>query len=210
MCTCHSGRHTSRAPASMRMRYGLLSALILLNGVIAMNESRAAAPAVTNYGQRNPAAPPELDAFAFLVGKWDGAGKTKLPDGKSAEFAVSWIGRYVLDGMAIADEFHSSAPDGSPYLGISLRQYDPARKSWIIEYLNVSNSFLRRQVNPMSGSVKVDGQVVAVTSESPEVWTRETYRPVPPNRFTYSLDVSSDGGRNWVVGQIEIEFVRKE
>jgi hypothetical protein len=26
--------------------------------------------------------------------------------------------------MAIADEFHSLAPDGSPYLGLSLRHFD--------------------------------------------------------------------------------------
>jgi hypothetical protein len=92
-----------------------------------MTEVRAAEPAISAYGERNPNAPSELNAFAFLVGKWEGAGKAKLPDGKVAEFAVSWIGRYILDGMAIADEFHSLAPDGSPYLGISFRQYDPAK-----------------------------------------------------------------------------------
>jgi hypothetical protein len=36
---------------------------------------------------------------------------------------------------AIADEFHASTPDGRPYLGMSLRQYDAARKAWIVEYL---------------------------------------------------------------------------
>jgi hypothetical protein len=45
--------------------------------------------------------------FAFIVGKWQGTGTTRLPDGKVAEFAVSWIGRYILDGNAIADEVHS-------------------------------------------------------------------------------------------------------
>ena len=55
--------------------------------------------------------------------------------------AVTWIGRYILNGTAIADEFHSLTPDGSPYLGISLRQYDADRETWIIEYLNVSNFF---------------------------------------------------------------------
>jgi len=45
----------------------------------------------------------ELEAFSFLIGKWEGVGKTKLADGRSAEFAVSWIGRYILDGTVIAE-----------------------------------------------------------------------------------------------------------
>jgi Protein of unknown function (DUF1579) len=175
-----------------------------------MTVARAAAPAITKYGERNANAPSELDAFAFFIGKWEGGGKTKLPDGTSAEFSASWIGRYIPDGMVIADEFHSSAPDGSPYLGISLRQYNSEKKAWVVEYLNVSNSFLRRQVNATSGSVKVDGKTVVVISESPEMWSRETYRVASLDRFTYSIDLSSDGGRSWTLGQIEMSFTRKE
>ena len=67
----------------------------------------------------SPRAPKELNAFAFLIGTWDGTGRTRLPDGKVAEYPVTWIGRYVLDGTAIADEVHGPAPDGSPTLGIS-------------------------------------------------------------------------------------------
>ena len=79
-------------------------------------------PTKTTYGQRNQNAPKELDVFSFLIGTWEGKGKTKLDDGKVAEYTVTWIGRYILDGTAIADECHGPAPDGSPYLGINLRQ----------------------------------------------------------------------------------------
>lgn len=191
-------------------RLGPICALLLSVGVPAMADAQAAAPAVTKYGDRNPKSPPELAAFSFLVGKWEGMGTTKLPDNKVAEFPVTWIGRYVLDGMAIADEFHSSAPDGSPYLGISFRQYRPDQKAWIVEYLNVSNSFIRRQVNNSSGSVTVSGQTVVVMSQSPEVWSRETYRVPSADQFTYSIDISTDAGKNWTIGQMEISFVRKE
>ena len=40
----------------------------------------------------------------------------------------SWIGRYILDGTAIADEGHGPYPDGTPFLGITFRQYDQSRK----------------------------------------------------------------------------------
>ncbi|MEO8467490.1 MAG: DUF1579 family protein [Gammaproteobacteria bacterium] len=175
-----------------------------------MTDDRAAEPALTKYGQRNARAPQELGAFSFLVGKWKGTGKVKLPDGTTAEFAVSWIGRYVLDGMAILDEFHSSQPDGSPYLGLSLRQYDASRKNWIVEYVNVSHSFLRRQVNATSGSVGVEGPVVVIISQAPDTWSRETYTVGPEDHFTYRIDMSNDGGVSWNVGQIEMSFTRHE
>ena len=164
----------------------------------------------TSYGERNPNSPSELEAFSFLVGKWQGKGRVKLDGGKFAEFDVSWIGRYILDGAAIADEFHSLSPDGSPYLGISFRQYDTKRKTWIIEYLNVSHSFLRKQVNEGSGSVVVDGPNVTVTSGTPDSLSREHYRVADRDNFVYSLDASGDGGSSWNEGQIEISFRRSE
>jgi hypothetical protein len=162
--------------------------------------------AITTYGERSADAPKELEAFAFLVGKWE-SGKVRTPDGKVVEW--TWIGRYVLDGMAIADEIHASTPDG-PYLGITLRQYDGVKNAWIVEFLNVSMSFLRRQVSPTSGSVTVDGNTVVVVSEAPDTWSRETYLVESQDRFTYSLDLSNDAGRTWNVGQIEISLTRKE
>jgi hypothetical protein len=165
-------------------------------------------PSKTPYGERNPHAPEELDVFAFLIGKWDGQGTTTLPDGKVAEFPVTWIGRYILDGTAIADEAHAPAPDGSPYLGISLRQYDVTRQTWIIEFLNVTQSFLRRQVNTNSGSVNVTGRTVTVASESPGMTIREHYHVADRDNWVYRLDVSSDGGASWNKGQIEMTFRR--
>jgi hypothetical protein len=166
---------------------------------------------ITSYGERNPDAPDELDAFSFLIGKWRGTGRVKLDSGKFAEFHdVSWIGRYILDGTAIADELHSLAPDGSPYLGITLRQYDTKKKTWIIEYLNVSGSFLRRQVNAGSGSVTVDGPTVTVASGAPDSMSREHYRVVDEDNWVYRLDASNDGGSNWNEAQIEMTFHRSE
>ena len=166
--------------------------------------------AVTTYGVANTAAPAELGTFAFFVGKWEGAGRTQLPDGGEAEFPVTWIGRYVLDGMAIADELHSVAPDGSPYLGISLRHFDPQERTWIVEYLNVSNSFVRRQVNGRSGSVEVKGDTIFVIAKDGEMTLRECYRIENERRFVYSIDISKDGGQSWDAGSIEMTMTKVE
>jgi len=164
----------------------------------------------TIYGEISPGAPAELQVFRFLIGKWDGKGKTKLQDEAVAEFPVTWIGRYILGGTAIADEMHAPAPDGSPYLGISFRQFDQGRKTWTIEYLNVSGSFLRKQVAVTTGSVRVSGPDVTVASESPGVRILEHYLVPDHDHFTYRLDVSNDGGNNWTQGQIEMTFERLE
>src|SRR5262245_10666833 len=91
----------------------------------------AHAQEVTGYGEMSSRAPQELSAFAFLIGKWDGTGKTRLPDGKVVEYPITWIGRYILDGTAIADEGHGTAPDGTRSVGITFRQYDRERKAWV-------------------------------------------------------------------------------
>jgi hypothetical protein len=139
--------------------------------ILAINDSAGEVPQVndpskTIYGEIAPDASKELRAFSFLIGKWEGKGKTRLENGTFAEYPVTWIGRYILNGTAIADEAHAPAPDGSPYLGISLRHYDRIGKTWIIEFLNVTGSFIRKQVNPGSGSVTVTEHEVVAASES--------------------------------------------
>jgi hypothetical protein len=171
----------------------------------------AAEPAITPYGHKSPQAPSQLSAFSFLVGKWQGSGTTRLADGSYAQFSgVTWIGRYILNGMAIADEFHASTPDGKAYLGISFRQFDTQHHAWIIEYLNVTNSFLRRQVDPSSGSVRLAAGSVVVASADGQTKFRESYRLTDKDHYTYRADTSRDGGRNWDPTSIEISMVRVE
>ncbi len=188
----------------------LIAGLLVVTCQVRPVAAQANVKQITPYGEMNPDSPNELKIFSFLIGKWQGTARVKLDGGKFAEVPVSWIGRYILDGTAIEDEFHSTAPGGGPYLGISLRQYDTKRKTWIIEYLNVSNSFLRRQVNGGSGSVAVEGPSVTVISGAPDSMSRERYRVVDHDNFVYRLDASNDGGSNWNEGQIEITLRRSE
>ena len=146
-----------------------------------------------------------------MIGKWEGSGRTRLADGTIAEYdGLSWIGRYVLDGMAIIDELHAPLPDGSRGLGITLRYFDPDNDNWVVEFLNVSNSFIRRQVNARSGAVEKDGSTVVVTSVSDESISREYYRVLDGDSFVYSIDLSNDGGGTWNRGSIEFTMKRVE
>jgi hypothetical protein len=173
-------------------------------------QAQAQAQAVTPYGVRSASAPAELDLFAFLVGRWEGTAKAKLPDGTFAETPVTWIGRWVLDGQAIADEFHSVAPDGGSYLGVSLRRFDPAARAWTVEYVNVTGNFIRRQVNARSGSVTREGDSVVVTAVDGDNVARESYRMSGRDLFVYRIDLSEDRGRTWDTGSIEVTMRRAD
>jgi hypothetical protein len=168
-------------------------------------------PAITAYGDRREAAPVELDLFSFLIGRWEGSGKTRLADGTVAEYdGLVWIGRYALDGVAIIDELHAPLPGGGRGLGITLRYFDRDDDNWIVEFLNVSNSFIRRQVNARSGAVEKEGSTVVVASVSDESISREYYRVIDDNSFVYTIDLSSDGGGTWNRGSIEFTMNRVE
>lgn len=189
----------------MKSRMCVLVSAALAITTVTGRDAMAADPAITTYGERNPEAPAELDLFSFLVGKW--SGRKRLADGTHVEW--TWIGRYVLNGMAIADELHASA-DGKQYLGITLRQFGTEHGIWIVEFLNVSNSFLRRQVNASSGSVSREADSVVVISEDAQKRIRERYRLVDQNQFTYTLDQSQDAGRSWDPVSIEMTMTRVE
>ena len=188
-------------------RFVVLIAALSIN-IHTASYTMAAEPAITTYGERNPQAPAELDLFSFLVGKWRGTSRTRLADGNYAEW--TWIGRYILNGMAIADEIHVSGLEGKPVLGITLRQFDTEHDAWVVEFLNVSNSFLRRQVNPSAGSVSREADSVVVVSEDAQLRIRERYRLVDQNHFTYTMDQSKDAGRSWDPVSIEMTMTRVE
>lgn len=72
------------------------------------------------------------------MGKWKGVAKVRLENGNIAENDVIWIGRYVFDGMAIADEGYSVGPGGATRLeGYSIRYFDPRNRSWTIEFVTL-------------------------------------------------------------------------
>lgn len=168
-------------------------------------------PAITSYGDRHDAAPAELELFSFLIGKWEGSGKTRVADGTIVEYdGLTWIGRYVLDGMAIVDELHAPLPDGGRGLGITLRYFDSQRHGWVVEFLNVTHSFVRRQVNARAGSVEKDGSTVVVTSVDGKSISREHYRVIDVHNFVYTIDLSNDGGDTWNRAPIEFTMKRVE
>jgi hypothetical protein len=190
-------------------RFALFAVKLLLAGT-ACGAEPAPDPAVSEYGSLNPAAPAELATFSFLVGTWAGTGTFRDPQGTLTSFDVQWIGRYVLNGMAIADEVRRPEVAGGTVDGISLRYFDAGTKAWTIEFVNFVQSFLRAQVNPEAGAVTQDGARITVAQSGPGgAPGREVYTVVDASHFTYSMDFSRDDG-TWNEGIVTMALERQE
>lgn len=84
--------------------------------------------------QRNPNAPAELSGFAFLVGRWRFDAKFKSANEEWQEFQGTWLGHYILDGYAMADEYRMIGSSGELIvLGMNFRI---CQQVWNIKWLN--------------------------------------------------------------------------
>src|ERR1700761_7636416 len=80
-----------------------------------------------DFGKLARDAPHELSAFAFLIGSFQCNARIKTANGDWQRFEAQWLGRYILDGHAIADEYRMTTLSGDlAVLGMNFRTYDAA------------------------------------------------------------------------------------
>jgi hypothetical protein len=152
------------------------------------------------FGKPNALAPAELSLFAFLVGKWRCEAKVPMPDGSSQTWPATWVGRYILDGYAIADEYRMWDADGKlVVLGINIRAYDAARKSWNMKWLHALSGIWIDLGSEELGGVQVEGPSIIYKLKEPMAQhdiTRATYTVVSPDHFRWRGEKCEDG-KNW-------------
>src|SRR5262245_6501592 len=153
-----------------------------------------------DFGKLNPHAPAALSRFAFLIGKWRCDARVRSDDGQWQAFHGEWIGRFILDGYAIADEYRMTGSSGELLvLGLNLRTYDAANRTWNMKWLNaLAGTWLDLGPEELGG-VTCDGQSIIYAFEEPvatHVYTRATYTIRSDTHFTWLGD-KSDDGRAW-------------
>jgi hypothetical protein len=153
-----------------------------------------------DFGTLNPHAPTALARFAFLLGRWKGEAKLTSATGDSQTFHVTWQGRFILDGYAIADEYRMTDPYGDLIvLGENFRTYDAATQTWNIRWLNALTGTWTNLVSPDLGGVKINGSSITYAFKEPTAthpYTRATYTSVSSNHFTWKGDQSTDA-KTW-------------
>jgi hypothetical protein len=148
------------------------------------------------FGQPNPNAAAELSRFAFLVGRWRCEARVKLDDGQWQAFDAAWLGGFILDGYAIADEYRMTDSGGKlVVLGVNLRAYDPARQVWNIKWLNALTGTWVDLGPEELGGVRFDGDSIIYAFKEPmagHAYTRATYANISEQRFTWRGEKSDD------------------
>jgi hypothetical protein len=152
------------------------------------------------FGTRNPKAPAELARFAFLLGRWRCDARARSENGEWQSFRATWLGRFILDGYAIADEYRMTSLSGDLIvLGLNLRTYDAAGHTWNIKWLNALSGTWTDLASPELGGVKIDGQAVVYAFKEPvaaHAYTRATYTDISNAHFTWRGE-KSDDAKTW-------------
>ena len=151
------------------------------------------------FGSLNPNAPAALSRFAFLIGKWRCEAKLKSVDGSWQTFEAAWLGRFILDGYAIADEYRMMSSSGELIvLGMNFRTYDAARKVWNIKWLNALTGNWMDLVSDELGGIRIDGKSITYAFKEtvgPYAYTRATYTNHSATHFAWRGDGSDDQKR---------------
>ena len=150
-----------------------------------------------DFGRLNPKAPVVLSRFAFLIGRWNGDAKVMSPSGERQTFRATWVGRYILDGYAIADEYRMTDASGKLIvLGMNFRSYDPAKQVWNIKWLDaLTGKWLDLGSEAFGGVVSSDRSIVYAFKEpvAAHAYTRATYTNISETHFTWRGEKSDDG-----------------
>lgn len=164
------------------------------------------------FGKLNPNAPEALSRFAFLIGRWQCEARVMVAPGEWQAFEATWVGRFILDGYAIADEYRMTNPSGDLIvLGLNFRVFDATKQIWQIKWLDALTGTWTDLGPEELGGVKYDGQSIVYAFKEPMVahaLTRATYTNISETHFTWRGE-ASDNGETWTEFMV-IEATRDE
>lgn len=166
-----------------------------------------------DYGRPNPEAPPELSQFAFIIGTWRCESRIKGVEGSYTTRPATWVGRYILDGYVIADEFRQRDDDGRLLqLGRNYRSYDAERGAWVMKWLDALASTWLDLGPEHLGGVRMDGSSIIFKHRvppgpagepfPPETVFRISFTDISHEHFTWRAEVSTDGEASWEEVQV--------
>jgi hypothetical protein len=152
------------------------------------------------FGKANPNAPAALSRFAFLIGRWRCEARVKLVNGEWQTLQATWLGRFILDGYAIADEYRMTGSSGELIvLGMNFRTYDATKETWNIKWLNALAGTWVDLGPEELGGITFDGQSIIYAFKEPmaaHAYTRATYTNISEKHFTWRGE-KSDDGKTW-------------
>jgi len=148
------------------------------------------------FGTIHPDAPSELAQFAFLLGTWDLEIWNRAADGSEQRLTGSWIGRYVLDGYAIADEARSFDERGALMgMGITYRSFQRSTGRWVMQWFEPRSVTWEELLTPDLPPVEFAEGTVRIMNRG--AFPRITFELTSADSFTWIGETRDDDGQTW-------------
>lgn len=138
--------------------------------------------------------------YARVIGSWDVEVVDYETDGTRRTTPGEWHFSWALEGRAVQDVFivpkrgardASTAANGNRY-GTTIRFYDRATGDWLITWINP----VRGAVNRLAARREGDA-IVQVGTDPDGTMRRWSFVDITDDRFRWTGEESSDGGRTW-------------
>jgi len=179
---------------------------VLVLGLLA--QAQAPAPSAETPPKRTPE---QIQAsyaahkgeFDYLLGDWEFTATSK----QYGAFHGLWSA-VRLDKGQILDEYRVTGDDGETYyVTTTLRNYNGARDRWELIGADGGSGLLDFGTGHWDGKEMKIEQTFGVAAQTPST-LRIRYYDIGPDRFSWTADRSTDGGKTWTTSFQQIEARR--
>ncbi len=161
--------------------------------------TKAIATSTVDYGNRNAAAPEQLQDYGQFVGKWDCTISNLDSTNAWVENKATWVFTYILDGHVIQDYWTNPGTQSANariYRGTNIRSYNPKLQVW-------QCAWVENKTNAMSGiwqSYRNNDDEI-ILHDGTETWEIVFFN-ISANHFDWRWDVKQKDGSMKTVSKI--------
>ncbi len=141
-------------------------------------------------GRRNPAAPVELEQFAFMLGACDCVDRIRGADGSWTTTQAIWNATYFLNGWGIQDVYWSET-----FATTNLRIYDPEEQLWRVNFYRMPTSTIGAGQWTGREEPSPEGRRMVMWAGSPDRrnGSRLTFSAIGEEGFEWVAETLQDG-----------------
>jgi hypothetical protein len=141
--------------------------------------------------------------FDYLLGDWEFTAVSR----QHGEFRGYWSAVRLAAGQ-ILDEYRIVGDSGETYyVTTTLRAYNAVLDRWELVGMDAENGLQDMGTGQRVGAEVRIEQTFGVMSPNPSTW-RIRYHDIKPDRFSWTADRSTDGGKTWATKFQQIEARR--
>ncbi len=142
--------------------------------------------------------------FDYLLGDWEFTSVSR-EYGKGRGY---WSAVRLAEGAQILDEYRVVGDSGETYYASStLRAYNAVLDRWELVSAESGTGLQNLGTAHKVGAEMHIEQKFGVMSPNPSIW-RIRYHDIRPDRFSWTADRSTDGGKTWSRNHLQIEARR--